>query len=65
MRPSVEIKLTEDERSELERLARGRKVWRALSERAHIVLLAAEGLTDTAPPDVTGHWNRPRSRRLA
>ena len=46
MRPSVGIKLTEDERSELERLARGRKVWRALSDRAHIVLLAAEGLTN-------------------
>ena len=45
MRPSVSIELTEDERSELERLTRGRKVWRALSDRAHIVLLAAEGLT--------------------
>ena len=46
MRRSVEIKLSEAERSELERLARGRKVWRAVSDRAHIVLLAAEGLTN-------------------
>ena len=34
MRPSVEIKLTADERNELERLARGRKVWRGLSDAA-------------------------------
>ena len=46
MRRSVEIKLTDEERSELARLARGRKVWRALSDRAHIVLLAAEGLNN-------------------
>ena len=46
MRRSVEIKLSGAERSELERLARGRKVWRALSDRAHIVLLAAEGLNN-------------------
>ncbi len=46
MRRSAEIKLGEVERSELERLARGRKVWRSLSDRAHIVLLAAEGLTN-------------------
>ena len=60
MRPSVEIKLTEDERSELARLARGRKVWRALSERAHIVLLAAEGLTNVQVGNVLG---RDRSDR--
>ena len=54
MRPWVEIKLTEDERSELERLARGRKVWRALSERAHIVLLAAEGQTNVQIGNVLG-----------
>ncbi len=46
MRRSAEIKLGEVERSELERLARGRKVWRSLSDRVHIVLLAAEGLTN-------------------
>ena len=33
MRPSVEIKLSGDERSELERLARGRKVCRGLSDQ--------------------------------
>ena len=54
MRPSVEIKLTEEERSELERLARGRKVWRALSDRAHVVLLAAEGLTNVQIGKVLG-----------
>ena len=54
MRPSVEIKLTGDERSELERLARGRKVWRGLSDRAHIVLLAAEGLTNVQIGNVLG-----------
>ena len=46
MRPSAEIKLNGVERSELQRLTRGRKVWRALSDRAHIVLLAAEGLNN-------------------
>ena len=54
MRPSVEIKLSWDERSELERLARGRKVWRGLSDRAHIVLLAAEGLTNVQIGNVLG-----------
>ena len=54
MRPSVKITLREDERSELERLARGRKVWRGLSDRAHIVLLAAEGLTNVQIGTVLG-----------
>ena len=54
MRWSVEIKLSEAERSELERLARGRKVWRALSDRAHIVLLAAEGLTNVQIANTLG-----------
>lgn len=44
MQHSVEIKHSGPERSELVRLARGRKIWRALSDRAHIVLLAAEEL---------------------
>ena len=35
MRRSVEIELSGAERSELERLARGRKVWRSLSDRTH------------------------------
>ena len=54
MRRSVEIKLSGAERSELERLARGRKVWRALSDRAHIVLLAAEGLTNVQIANTLG-----------
>ena len=54
MRPSVEIKLTGEERSELERLARGRKVWRAVSDRAHIVLLAAEGLNNVQIANTLG-----------
>ena len=54
MRRSVEIKLSGAERSELERLARGRKVWWALSDRAHIVLLAAEGLTNVQIANTLG-----------
>ena len=54
MRRSVEIKLTEADRSELERLARGRRVWRSLSDRAHIVLLAAEGLTNVQIANALG-----------
>jgi len=58
MRPSVEVKLSADERNELERLARGRKVWRGLSDRAHIVLLAAEGLTNVQIGSVLGVTNQ-------
>ena len=54
MRRSVEIKLSGAERSELQRLARGRKVWRALSDRAHIVLLAAEGLNNVQIANTLG-----------
>ena len=54
MRRSVEIKLTEADRSELERLAQGRRVWRSLSDRAHIVLLAAEGLTNVQIANTLG-----------
>jgi DNA-binding CsgD family transcriptional regulator len=41
---AVAIELDEAERTELERLKRGRKVWAGLSRRASIVLLAADGL---------------------
>ena len=58
MRPSVEIKLTAEERNELERLGRGRTVWRGLSGRAHIVLLAAEGLTNVQIGSVLGVTNQ-------
>jgi len=41
---AVAIELDEGERTELERLKRGREVWAGLSRRASIVLLAADGL---------------------
>ena len=66
MRPSVEIALTADERGELERLARGRKVWRGL--RAQIVLLAASGLTNVEiakAMDVTDQTARKWRNRFA
>lgn len=68
MRPSVEIELTTEERSELERLARGRKVWRGLSDRAQIVLLAATGLTNVQigrALDVTDQTARKWRNRFA
>ena len=68
MRPSVEIALTAEERSELERLTRGRKVWRGLSDRAQIVLLAAEGLTNVEIAralDVTDQTARKWRNRFA
>ena len=45
---AVEITLLAHERAELETLVRGRKTGQALARRARIVLLAAEGLTNTA-----------------
>ena len=42
-RIAIGIELSEAERSELERMKRGRKVWAGLSRRASIVLLASEG----------------------
>ncbi len=54
MRPSVEIKLSEAERRELQRLAPRRKVWRSLSDRVHIVLLAAEGLNNVQISNTLG-----------
>jgi transposase len=43
-KPAVAIDLTEDERRELEELARRRRTAQGLARRARIVLLAAEGL---------------------
>jgi transposase len=43
MRVAVQVVLSREEREELERLARGRKVPARVVERARIVLLAAEG----------------------
>lgn len=42
-RPGTDLKLTDGEREELERLARRRKTARALAERARIVLACADG----------------------
>ena len=50
----MEIKLSGAERSELERLAWGREVWRALRDRAHIVLSAAERLTNVQIANTLG-----------
>lgn len=58
MRPSVEIELTGEERSELER--RGRKVWRLLGDRAQIVLLAAQGLTNVQIGSALDITDRPK-----
>ena len=58
MRRSVEIKPSTAECSKLERLAWGQKVWRALSNRAHIVLLPAEGLTCGATNKMSSHPDR-------
>ena len=46
MRVAVQVVLSSEERAELERLARGRKVPARVGERARIVLLAAEGRQD-------------------
>jgi hypothetical protein len=43
MRVAAQIVLSAEERAELERLARGRKVPARVVERARIVLLASEG----------------------
>jgi transposase len=45
---AVPIELSEDERSQLESWARRRSSAQALAQRSRIVLLAAEGLTNTA-----------------
>lgn len=48
MSSAVLIVLSEDERAQLERWARRRSSAQALAQRSRIVLLAAEGLTNTA-----------------
>src|SRR3954449_6510637 len=45
---AVQIALSEDEREQLEAWSRRRKSAQALAQRSRIVLLAAEGLTNTA-----------------
>ena len=51
---AVSIELTEVERGTLERHVRRRKSAHALSQRSRIVLLAADGLTDTAIAERVG-----------
>jgi DNA-binding NarL/FixJ family response regulator len=48
MSTAVPIELSEDERAQLESWARRRTSPQALALRARVVLLAAEGLTNTA-----------------
>ncbi len=52
MRVAVKIELTEAERSALERLSRGQKVWQSLARRARIVLLAADGKSNLNIADI-------------
>jgi transposase-like protein len=64
-RPRHRIELTDEERCELERIARAEKrPWQEV-QRARIVLYAAEGLHDTeiarrldTTPGIVGKWRR-------
>src|SRR3954453_11225609 len=61
---AVAIILSEAERSELEGLARRQKTGQALARRARIVLLAADGMTNTAIADrLQGDKHTAGSRR--
>jgi transposase len=48
MRVAPEVKLSIEQRQELEKLARGRTVTVRLAQRAKMILMAANGLTDSA-----------------
>src|SRR5713101_3765414 len=48
MRVAPEVKLSNEQRQELEKLARGRTVTVRSAQRAKIILMAASGLTDPA-----------------
>ncbi len=63
--PKAELVLTDDQRSELERLTRRARTNRNLAFRARIVLACAEGLTNAAvavrlktTPGTVGGWRR-------
>ena len=63
--PAVKIILTDGERSELEMRVRRRKIARAAAMRAEIVLLAADGMNNSAIADelgvsrlTTGLWRK-------
>ena len=47
-RPKVEIKLTPDEQTELERLSRRARTNRHVALRAKLILASASGMTDIA-----------------
>ena len=64
-RPLTPLVLSEEERAYLVRQARGRRVGRALSERCHIILRCASGLTNKAVAEecdvqeqTVGKWRR-------
>ncbi len=58
MKVAVSIPLSPEERSELEKLARGRKVATRVVERARIVLLAAEGKQNREIAEISGATRR-------
>jgi len=63
-RPTAEIVLTNDERRELESLARRRKTAQALALRARIILRVAQGATnrEVAAALDAGDGRHPRHR---
>jgi transposase len=68
--PAVKIILTDGERSELEMRVRRRKIARAAAMRAEIVLLAADGMNNSAIADelgvsrlTTGLWRKRFAKR--
>src|SRR3954471_22530960 len=58
MKVAVAIVLSAEERAELEKLARGRKVAVRVAERARIVLLAAEGKQNREIAKISGTTRR-------
>jgi transposase len=58
MKVAVSIVLSPEERAELEKLARGRKVAVRVAERARIVLLAAEGKQNREIAEISGATRR-------
>src|SRR6266478_3800525 len=54
MRVAPEVKLSDEQRQELERRARGRTVTVRAAQRAKMILMAASGLTDSAIGEALG-----------
>src|SRR5258706_14574232 len=65
MRVAPEVKLSNEQRQELQKLARGRTVTVRSAQRAKMILMAASGLTDSAIGEKIGvlRQNGGRSRR--